>query len=53
MSQQPAYSNDSKLECGNAKRIVKEILCIPVHEKLKKAHVDHVINSIIDFSNIK
>jgi dTDP-4-amino-4,6-dideoxygalactose transaminase len=49
MPKQPAYAGKAKGEWQNAEKLVEEILCIPIHEKLERAQVEHVANSIRQF----
>lgn len=49
MPEQPAYRNNVRGEFLNAQRIVKQVLCIPIHEKLNEAQLDYVVKSIKSF----
>jgi dTDP-4-amino-4,6-dideoxygalactose transaminase len=49
MCQQPIYQKLLKKPVVRAERIVQEILCIPIHEKLSRAEVEHVIDSVESF----
>jgi len=49
MSDQPAYHNAGRSPCPNGSNIVKEILCIPVHEKLVDHDIRYVSSTIHDF----
>lgn len=49
MSEQPAYKNRYKSDTIKAQKLVKEILCIPIHEKLKDEQIQYVIESIQEF----
>lgn len=48
MPDQEAYRNCKSVK-SNAEKIVKKILCIPVHEKLKKHQLEYIVNKINDF----
>ena len=48
MPQQPAYRG-SKGEWSHAASLVKQVLCIPIHEKLALDQREKVANAIIDF----
>lgn len=49
MPQQPAYRRNVKGCYANAKRIVKQVLCIPAHEKMTNKDVDYVAEYIRRF----
>jgi dTDP-4-amino-4,6-dideoxygalactose transaminase len=49
MSQQPAYREGVRGHFPNALKLVQQILCIPVHEKLSRADVDYVSSCIRGF----
>src|SRR5947209_3242233 len=49
MAEQPAYCHLARTEFPNARRLVKQILCIPAHEKLTRTNVDYVAASIQEF----
>jgi dTDP-4-amino-4,6-dideoxygalactose transaminase len=49
MADQPAYQGLARGEFPNARRLVKEILCIPTHEKLTRADVNWTATSIQEF----
>lgn len=51
MPQQPAYKNGVKGKYINARKIVNEVLCIPVHEKLTRSQCDHVVKIIVEFGD--
>jgi dTDP-4-amino-4,6-dideoxygalactose transaminase len=51
MADQPAYRHLADGEFPNARRLVKQILCIPAHEKLTRADVDYVAGCIREFYN--
>ncbi len=48
MSQQKPYSNCIS-NCPNALKIVKRILCLPIHESLDQDDVDYVIEKVREF----
>ena len=43
--------NQNKKDIKNAKKIVNQILCIPIHEKLKQIELKYVYESINYFVN--
>ncbi len=49
MPQQPAYEKGVRGEFANAQRLVKRILCIPAHEKLRREDIEYVANCIHAF----
>ncbi len=49
MADQPAYRHLPRGEFPNAQQLVKQILCIPAHEKLSRDNVDYVASSIKEF----
>jgi len=49
MPQQPAYNKSTKGNFENANKIVKEVLCIPIHEKLETEQLEYVIDAIKKF----
>jgi len=49
MPEQPAYSTGVKGQYENAKKIVKKILCLPIHEKLNEEELDYVVENIKSF----
>jgi dTDP-4-amino-4,6-dideoxygalactose transaminase len=49
MPEQPAYRATALGEWTNAKRLVREVMCLPVHEKLVQADLDHVVDRIKAF----
>ncbi len=51
MPEQPAYCNSAAGDFNNAKKIVKEVLCIPIHEKLTEAQLEYVVASIKSFNS--
>ena len=53
MPQQPAYKIGAKGEFVNAKKIVDEVLCIPIHEKLSQSELSYVVDKISEFGNTK
>jgi dTDP-4-amino-4,6-dideoxygalactose transaminase len=49
MPEQPAYRNNVRGHFPNASRLVKQVLCIPVHEKLSFDDVHYVVDCIREF----
>jgi dTDP-4-amino-4,6-dideoxygalactose transaminase len=49
MPQQPVYREGVRGNFPNALRLVKQILCIPVHEKLTREDVDYVAGCVRRF----
>lgn len=49
MPEQPAYNTDVKGRYENAKRLVKRILCLPIHEKLSEEDLDYVVKNVRSF----
>lgn len=49
MPEQPAYKTNVKGRYENAKKLVKKILCLPIHEKLIEEDLEYVINNIALF----
>ncbi len=49
MPQQPAYHNNSKGDFTKGEQIVKEVLCLPIHEKLTKEQLTHVAETVKKF----
>ena len=49
MPQQPAFNSNIKGSFPYAKKIVKKILCIPIHENLKQHEKEYVVKSIQSF----
>jgi dTDP-4-amino-4,6-dideoxygalactose transaminase len=49
MPQQPIYQKYLRKPVKNAERIVREILCLPVHEKLSNDDLDYVVQCIENF----
>lgn len=49
MPEQPAYRDRARGKFPNARRLVKQILCIPANEKLTRADVDYVAACIREF----
>jgi len=49
MSQQPAYRHLEARGLPNAERLVKQILSLPIHEKLTDDQIDYVVESIAEF----
>jgi len=50
MSQQPAYRHLNLRPLPNAEVLVKQILSLPIHEKLTDDQIDYVVDSISDFN---
>ena len=46
MSQQPAYRHLNLRPLPNAERLVRQILSLPIHEKLTDGQIDYVADSI-------
>jgi len=46
MPDQPAYSEKTRAECGNARRLRDRILCIPAHEKMSNEQTSRVAEAI-------
>jgi dTDP-4-amino-4,6-dideoxygalactose transaminase len=51
MSQQPAYQHLNRRPLPNAERLVKQILSLPIHEKLTDGEIDYVADSISSFNS--
>ena len=49
MPQQPAYSKNAKGVFTNAEELVKQVLCIPIHEKLNESQCQYIADTIIKF----
>lgn len=49
MPQQPAYRDSAKGDFSLAKRLVEQVLCIPIHEKLTLQQLSHVVSVIHQF----
>jgi dTDP-4-amino-4,6-dideoxygalactose transaminase len=49
MPEQPAYRGTPRGELANARRLVKQILCLPTHEKMDLEQVDYVVERIHEF----
>lgn len=49
MSQQPAYRHLNRRPLPNAERLVRQILSLPIHEKLTDGEIDFVAESIAQF----
>lgn len=49
MCQQPIYKKYLKQPVPNAEKIVREILCLPMHEKLTLEDLDYVVSCIKTF----
>jgi dTDP-4-amino-4,6-dideoxygalactose transaminase len=53
MSQQPAHRHLARRPLANAERLVKQILSLPIHEKLTDSQVDYVAEQVSSFFFIK
>jgi dTDP-4-amino-4,6-dideoxygalactose transaminase len=53
MPEQPAYRGAPRGELANAHRLVKQILCLPAHEKMTIDQVDYVADRIHEFYEAK
>lgn len=51
MPDQPAYRESARGEFLNARRIAKEVLCIPIHEKLNEDQLNHIVKTITNFGS--
>jgi dTDP-4-amino-4,6-dideoxygalactose transaminase len=49
MPEQPAYKTNVKGKYENAMKLVKRILCLPVHEKMSEEDLDYVIENVKAF----
>lgn len=49
MCQQPAYQPQPSGGCPNGERLIREILCLPVHEKLERTDVEYVAAAVREF----
>lgn len=49
MPSQPAYAHLPRTPLPNAERLVKQILCLPNHEKLSDNDVLYIINTVKEF----
>lgn len=49
MPYQPIYIESVKNKVPNAERLCNKILCLPAHEKLKRAEIFYVVNQIKEF----
>jgi dTDP-4-amino-4,6-dideoxygalactose transaminase len=49
LPQHPAYRTFATKPLPNAERLVKQILSLPIHEKLTNDQVDYVIHEVIEF----
>jgi len=49
MPQQPAYKKNVKGSFKNAEKIIKTVLCIPIHENLKESELEYVTKVIKSF----
>jgi dTDP-4-amino-4,6-dideoxygalactose transaminase len=50
MSQQPAFRHLAARRLPNAERLVKQILSLPIHEKLTDEQIDYVVESVSNFN---
>lgn len=46
---QPAYADLPPTEIPNARRAARQVVCLPIHEKLDDAEIDHVVDSVRGF----
>jgi len=53
MPDQPAYRNRVKGDFPNARRLARQVLCIPVNENLSFDDIDHVSGCIREFYRIQ
>jgi dTDP-4-amino-4,6-dideoxygalactose transaminase len=51
MPEQPAYRGRVRGDFPNASQLVKQVLCLPTHEKLSRADVNYVADCIRSFSS--
>ena len=49
MPEQPIYKKNAVGHFKNAKKIIKQILCLPAHEKIKESEVEYIAESILEF----
>ena len=49
MPQQPFYKKAVNGKFENAKKIIKKVLCLPIHENLNQRDLYHVVNNIKNF----
>jgi dTDP-4-amino-4,6-dideoxygalactose transaminase len=49
MCDQPAYQPQPDGACPNGARLIREILCLPAHEKLERADVEYVATAVGQF----
>ena len=46
VSDSPVYKQYIRRDTPNARKVLKKLICIPVHEKLTNEQVDYIINKI-------
>ena len=51
MPQQPAYRHLDHRPLPNAEFLVKQILSLPVHEKLDDGQIDYVVDQVATFNS--
>jgi dTDP-4-amino-4,6-dideoxygalactose transaminase len=51
LPQHPAHRRFNNRRLPNAERLVKEIVSLPIHEKLSDTQVDYVIDAVLEFHN--
>jgi dTDP-4-amino-4,6-dideoxygalactose transaminase len=49
MPEQPAYHAGARGEFPNASRLVRQLLCLPIHEKLTAEDVEYTIGAVRSF----
>lgn len=49
MPEQPAYKDNVKGQFQNARKIVRKILCLPVHEKMSKEDLGYVVKKVNEY----
>ncbi len=49
MCEQPLYAPNLRMPVPNAKRLVQQILCLPMHEKLSDDELQHVVDTVNRF----
>jgi len=49
LPQHPAHRQYDKRPLPNGERLVKQILSLPIHEKLTDAQIDYVIDAVAEF----
>ena len=53
MPEQPAYKTNVKGQHQNAAKLVKKILCLPIHEKLNEEDLGYVVETIESFFQVR